>query len=50
MCAGGTGPWTTVDVFQGSNFANKRIAIAADPFGNVFVGGDGVNSWVIKKY
>ncbi len=47
--AGGTGPWTPVDVFQGSNF-NIRIAIAADPFGNVFAGGDGVQNWLIKKY
>jgi hypothetical protein len=47
--AGGTGPWTTVDVFQGSNFANLRIAIAADSLGNVFVGGDGYD-WLIKKY
>jgi len=42
--AGSIGPWTTVDVFQNAGRAN---AIAADPFGNVFVGGGG---WLIKRY
>jgi hypothetical protein len=44
--AGSTGPWTTVDVFQNGGRAN---AIAADPFGNVFVGG-GDGNWFIKRY
>jgi len=48
--AGGTGPWTTVDVFQNGSAATTPNAIAADSFGNIFIGGnDGVN-WLIKKY
>jgi hypothetical protein len=44
---GATGPWITVDVFQNGHSAN---AIAADPFANVFVGGNAGGHWLIKKY
>jgi hypothetical protein len=46
--AGSTDPWTTVNVLQNAGSAN---AIAADRFGNVFVGGGGTSgNWVIKRY
>jgi len=47
---GGTGPWTTVDVFQNGSSVTTPNAIAADPFGSVFVGGNDGANWLIKKY
>jgi len=46
---GGTGSWTTADVFQNDGVVTTPNAIAADVFGNVFVGGNGGN-WLIKRY
>jgi hypothetical protein len=48
--AGGTGPWTTVDVFQNAGAGTTPNAIAADSLGNVFVGGDDGHNWLIKRY
>ena len=48
--AGGTGPWTTIDVFQNGGLATTPNAIAADPFGNVLVGANDGANWLIKKY
>ncbi len=47
---GGTGPWTTVDDFQYGGSYSRPNAIAADAWGNVFVGGDGGDRWLIKRY
>jgi hypothetical protein len=47
---GGTGPWTTVDDFQYGGSYTRPNAIAADAWGNVFVGGDGGGRWLIKRY
>jgi len=48
--AGGTGPWTTADVFQNGASGTTPNAIAADAFGNVFVAGDDGGNWLIKRY
>ena len=42
--------WTTVDVFQYGDYSTVPNAIAADPFGRVFVGGSAVGHWLIKRY
>ncbi len=47
---GSAGTWTTVDVFQNAGVATVPNAIAADVFGNVFVGGNDGSNWLIKKY
>jgi hypothetical protein len=48
---GGTESWETVDVFQNGGLGATANAIAADPFGNVFVSGSsGWSNWLIKKY
>jgi hypothetical protein len=48
---GGTEAWKTVDVFPNGGLGATANAIAADPFGNVFVGGyGGPNDWLIKRY
>jgi len=48
--ASGTGPWTTVDVFQNGSSVTTPNAVAADVFGNVFVGGNDDTNWLIKRY
>jgi hypothetical protein len=48
---GATGSWTTVDDYKyDTNFWTEPYAIAADAFGNLFVGGSGGGHWIIKKY
>jgi sugar lactone lactonase YvrE len=51
---GGTGAWTTVDTFQYVlNQASAPETIAADSFGNVLVGGWGMDSsgvhWLVRR-
>jgi hypothetical protein len=48
--AGAPGTWATIDVFQNGGVGTTPNAIAADIFGNVFVGGNAGSNWLIKKY
>ena len=47
---GGTGSWSTYDDYQYAGKSAIPSSMAADASGNLFVGGAGIDHWLIKRY